>query len=101
MQRQPILLVCTHNVSRSYTAEHLVQGSPDYDTRSAGTSPTARVPATEDLIAWAGQIFAMEEEHIPFLRERFPDHLEGKKVVCLGIPDIQLAAGDRADRPPT
>lgn len=90
VRRRPILFVCTHNVSRSYTAEHLFEKSPDYEARSAGTGLYARVAVSEDLLAWAGQIFVMEEEHVTFLRERFPNHLTGKEIVCLEIPDIYM-----------
>jgi predicted protein tyrosine phosphatase len=86
--RETILFVCTQNLSRSYTAEYLFRESSGYEVRSAGTSESARVPVSVDLIAWAARIFVMEEDHLMFLRERFGEALLEKEVVCLEIPDI-------------
>ncbi|HEY7681554.1 MAG TPA: hypothetical protein VH879_02825 [Gemmatimonadales bacterium] len=89
-QRQPILFICTHNQSRSYTAEYLFRESTEYEARSAGTDPDARIPVSVDLIAWAARIFVMEALHLSFLRERFAEHLGGKELVCLEIPDVYM-----------
>jgi predicted protein tyrosine phosphatase len=86
--REPILFICTHNISRSYTAEHLFLESPDYEARSAGTHVSARVPLSDELIAWAARIFVMEAMHVEALSERFASQLDGKEVTCLEIPDI-------------
>ena len=89
-QRQPILFICTHNLSRSYTAEYLFRESTEYEARSAGTDPAARVPVSGDLLAWAARIFVMEGSHLAFLQERFAEHLGGKEIVCLEIPDLYI-----------
>lgn len=89
-RRATVLFVCTHNISRSITAEHLYRESAAHEVRSAGTSEYARVPVSPELIAWAARIFVMEEDHVSFLRERFADALVEKEVVCLDIPDIYL-----------
>lgn len=55
--------------------------------RSAGTEDKARVKVTIGHIGWADLIFVMEKKHARRLQERFGDILEGKKIVCLNIPD--------------
>lgn len=89
-RRQPLLFICTHNQSRSYTAEYLFRDSPDYEARSAGTDQFARVPVSAELLAWAARIFVMEQRHVEFLSERFGTHLSGKEIICLEIPDIYI-----------
>ncbi|HUL69927.1 MAG TPA: hypothetical protein VLT17_06850 [Gemmatimonadales bacterium] len=86
--REQVLFVCTHNISRSYTAEYLFLESAEYDVRSAGTSFAARVPVSEELVSWATRIFVMEQDHADALWERFGELLIEKKIVCLEIPDI-------------
>jgi len=87
-RREPILFICTHNLSRSYTAEYLFRESPRFEARSAGTDEGARVPLSLELVAWAARIFVMEGKHASFLVQQFAAHLEGKAVICLEIPDI-------------
>ena len=60
---------------------------PDTETASAGTSPDADNPLTGELIEWADTIFAMERVHRTRVQQRFRRHLNGKRVVCLDIPD--------------
>ncbi len=82
-----LLFICSRNEIRSLTAERMFDGSPRFQVRSAGTQPQARVRVTEGLIGWADVIFAMEKSHVAKLRERFPEALAGKRLVCLRIPD--------------
>lgn len=82
-----LLFICSRNEIRSLTAERMFDGSPRFQARSAGTQPQARVRVTEGLIGWADVIFAMEKSHVAKLRERFPEMLAGKRLVCLRIPD--------------
>lgn len=89
-QREPILFVCTHNLSRSYTAEYLFSENAVYEVRSAGTSESARLPVSRELIAWAARVFVMETAHVESLRERFGDLMEAREIICLDIPDIYL-----------
>ena len=56
--------------------------------RSAGTEKGARIRVTEGLVGWADVIFVMEKKHADRLRSKFPESLEGKKLICLQIPDI-------------
>lgn len=82
-----LLFICSRNEIRSLTAERMFDGSPRFQARSAGTQPQARVRVTEGLIGWADVIFAMEKSHVAKLRERFPEVLADKPLICLRIPD--------------
>ena len=54
---------------------------------SAGTSPDAENPVSDDLIDWADIIFAMENTHKRKLSKMFGSRMATKKLVVLGIPD--------------
>ncbi len=82
-----LLFICSRNRLRSLTAEKLFEGCPGYQVRSAGTQPSARIVVTAGHIGWADFIFCMEKSHLSKLRQKFPEALEGKTVVCLHIPD--------------
>ncbi|MGL5059942.1 MAG: methyltransferase domain-containing protein [Microcoleus sp.] len=87
MDKIKILFVCSQNKWRSLTAEKICEKISGYSVRSAGTEKNARIRVTEGLIGWADTIFVMEKKHGDRLREKFPESLEGKKVICLQIPD--------------
>lgn len=82
-----LLFVCSQNKMRSLTAEKLFEGFPAYHVRSVGTQPDARIVITEGHIGWADLIFCMEKSHLNRIRRKFPEALQGKRVICLGIPD--------------
>jgi predicted protein tyrosine phosphatase len=82
-----LLFICSRNKWRSRTAEELYRDFSGYAAKSAGTEPGARQRVTPGLIGWADLIFVMEAKHRDYLRDKFPDALSGKKVICLRIPD--------------
>jgi predicted protein tyrosine phosphatase len=82
-----LLFICSQNRWRSLTAEELYHGFPGYEARSAGTEPGARIRVSAGLLGWADRIFVMERCHADYLRDRFPDALGNKPLVCLRIPD--------------
>lgn len=84
---QKLLFVCSRNRLRSLTAEKLFEGFPAYQARSAGTQPDARIVVTEGHIGWADLVFVMEKSHLRRIREKFPEALQGKRVITLYIPD--------------
>lgn len=84
---QKLLFVCSRNRRRSLTAEKLFEGSPLYQVRSVGTQPDARIVVTEGHIGWADIIFCMEKSHVHQLQRKFPEALQGKRVISLNIPD--------------
>ncbi|WP_148714143.1 low molecular weight protein tyrosine phosphatase family protein [Chitinolyticbacter meiyuanensis] len=81
------LFLCTHNRRRSPTAEQVFAQRPGVDTDSAGLGHDADVLLTAEQIDWATVIFVMERKHRSKLSQQFRAHLNGKKVVCLDIPD--------------
>jgi len=40
-----------------------------------------------EQLEWADVIFVMEKQHRVKLKQRFAASLQGKKVVCLDVPD--------------
>ncbi len=82
-----VLFVCSQNLLRSPTAEHVFAALPDVETMSAGTQATAPTPVTAELLEWADVVVAMESGHREWLRERFADVLADQPVFVLGIPD--------------
>lgn len=84
---QKLLFICSQNKFRSLTAEKLFEGVPGYQVRSAGTQPDARIVVTEGHLGWADLIFVMEKSHLNRLRRKYPEALQGKRVITLQIPD--------------
>lgn len=82
-----ILFICSQNRLRSPTAEQVFAQWPGVECASAGVHASADVPLSGELIDWAEIIFVMERQHQRKLTARFGNHLKGKRVVCLGIPD--------------
>ncbi len=82
-----LLFICSRNKWRSRTAEDLYRDYPGYLAKSAGTEPGARQRVTEGLLGWADLIFVMEAKHRDYLRDKFPEALAGKRLICLRIPD--------------
>ncbi|MGB8355904.1 MAG: protein-tyrosine-phosphatase [Chthoniobacteraceae bacterium] len=82
-----LLFICSRNRLRSLTAEKLFEGFPPCQARSAGTQPDARIVVTAGHLGWADIIFCMEKSHLSRLRLKFPGAMQGRRVVCLHIPD--------------
>ena len=84
---QKILFVCSQNKLRSPTAEQVFSEISGIDVLSAGTNHDALTPLCDELIEWADKIFVMENTHREKIQRRFRNSLNGKKIICLGIPD--------------
>lgn len=82
-----VLFVCSANRLRSPTAEQIFSRWPNIETDSAGLNEDADVPLSTEQIEWADIIFVMEKRHRSKLSKRFRKHLNGKRVICLDIPD--------------
>lgn len=82
-----ILFICSQNRLRSPTAEQVFSSRSDLECSSAGLNHDAENPVTPELLEWADIIFVMEKTHRKKLSEKFRKHLNGKRVVCLDIPD--------------
>jgi predicted protein tyrosine phosphatase len=81
------LFICTQNRLRSPTAEHVFASWPGVETDSAGLGADADVPLSTEQVVWANIIFVMEKVHRNRLSTKFRSHLNGKRVICLDIPD--------------
>lgn len=81
------LFICSANKLRSPTAEHVFSSWSGVETDSAGLNQDAVVELSRDQIDWATIIFVMEQTHKNKLRKKYRDALNGKRIICLGIPD--------------
>jgi predicted protein tyrosine phosphatase len=81
------LFICTQNRLRSPTAEHVFSSWPGVETDSAGLGADATVHLSSEQIGWANIIFVMEKAHRNKLSSKFKAHLNGKRIICLDIPD--------------
>ena len=82
-----LLFVCSQNKLRSPTAEQVFSTYPGVEAMSAGTNNDAVTPLGGELVEWADVIFVMERSHLNKLRAKFKAYLNGKRVICLDIPD--------------
>ncbi|QNB00925.1 low molecular weight protein tyrosine phosphatase family protein [Massilia sp. Se16.2.3] len=81
------LFICTQNRLRSPTAEHVFASWRGVETDSAGLGADADIALSPEQLAWADIVFVMEKTHKARLSTRFRQHLNGKRVICLDIPD--------------
>jgi len=82
-----VLFVCSQNRLRSPTAEQVFASCKGLEVTSAGLNHDADNPVTPELVEWADLIFVMERAHRSKLQRKFRASLNGKRVVCLEIPD--------------
>jgi predicted protein tyrosine phosphatase len=82
-----LLFICSRNRLRSPTAEAVFSSYPDIKCSSAGIASDAEHVVATDDIEWADIIFVMERNHERKLKKKFGTVLQGKRVICLGIPD--------------
>lgn len=82
-----LLFVCEGNAHRSPTAERICADVPGVLAKSAGLSHLARTQVTEELLDWADVVFVMERRLERMLRRSFGEHLAGRQVVSLDVPD--------------
>lgn len=66
----------------------MFDGVDGHQARSAGTEEGARIRITAGHLGWADLIFVMEKRHLERLRAKFRQSLDGKRTICLFIPDI-------------
>lgn len=82
-----VLFICTQKRLRSPTAGQVFADWPGIETASAGLGNDAEVPVSPELLAWANTVFVMEKVHRSRLSAKLKRHLNGKRVICLDIPD--------------
>lgn len=86
-QTTNLLFICSRNQWRSPTAEAIWRKHPDFNVRSAGTSPKAKRTVNAADIRWADIIFVMEKKHKNRLLAQFNRLLAYKTIHVLDIPD--------------
>src|SRR5262249_28854708 len=84
---QRALFICSANELRSPTAEQVFASWPGVETDSAGLNNDAAQVLSPEQIEWATIVFVMDKKHRAKLRRKFREHLNGKRVICLDIPD--------------
>jgi predicted protein tyrosine phosphatase len=82
-----VLFVCSANQLRSPTAEQVFSTWPGVETDSAALNHGAKALLSSEQIEWADIIFVMEKTHRSKLAKNFRRHLNGKRMICLDIPD--------------
>jgi predicted protein tyrosine phosphatase len=82
-----VLFLCSQNRLRSPTAEQVFAGWPGVVTASAGLLADAEEVLSPELLQWADLVFVMERAHRNRLSSRYKAWLNGKRVICLDIPD--------------
>ncbi len=82
-----VLFVCSQNRLRSPTAEQIFASRSDLEVASAGTNNDAENPLTSELVSWADVIVVMEKMHRAKVQRQFRRFLNGKRMICLDIPD--------------
>jgi predicted protein tyrosine phosphatase len=81
------LFICSQNRLRSPTAEQVFANWPNVETDSAGVGGDATVPLSSEQLEWANIIFVMEKAHRNRLSAKYKKYLNGKRIICLDIPD--------------
>lgn len=82
-----VLFVCSMNQWRSPTAEKIYADKALVNTRSAGTSKSARRSVNSNDLKWADVVLVMEPKHKQRLKAQFPGELKYKELHVLDIPD--------------
>ena len=59
----------------------------NHEVDSAGLAPDADTRLSSEQVDWAEIIFVMEKRHHSVITHRFREHLKGKRVIYLDIPD--------------
>jgi predicted protein tyrosine phosphatase len=82
-----LLFVCSENRLRSPTGEEVFSAYDGINAIGCGTNVDAATTVSGDLIEWADIVFVMERSHRNKVSKKFRKLLNGKKLVCLDIPD--------------
>lgn len=82
-----VLFVCSQNKLRSPTAEQVFSSWKGIEVTSAGTNHDAENPVTAEVLKWPDIIIVMERAHRNKIQTKFRASLNGKRIVCLEIPD--------------
>lgn len=83
-----VLFICLQGLHRSRTAADMFSSWPNCETKSAGQLDNAPFPLSQEDLEWATIIFTMEKPQKKKLLKKFKEILDGKRIICLDIPDI-------------
>ncbi|WP_100658818.1 low molecular weight protein tyrosine phosphatase family protein [Alteromonas flava] len=82
-----LLFVCSENRLRSPTGEEVFSAYDNVEAIGCGTNKDAETPISGDLVEWADVILVMEKTHKNKVAKKYKELLQGKRLVCLDIPD--------------
>ena len=82
-----LLFLCSQNKLRSPTAEAIFSDTAGVEVDSAGLNNDAIIPLSVEQLDWADVVIVMEKAHRNRLNRKFKDHLKGKRIAVLSIPD--------------
>lgn len=82
-----ILFVCTVNRMRSATAHKIFESDQRFEVDSAGIDKSASTVLEPEHLEWADAIVVMEKSHRSFIRHKYPEYYDNRKIICLYIPD--------------
>lgn len=85
--KRKVLFVCAVGRLRSATAMHLMNRLYGYNTRCCGTDDGALIPLNSNLLYWADEIVAMEDDVAMDVLLALENHGINQKVKSLRIPD--------------
>lgn len=85
-----VLCVCSAGLLRSPTIAWILSNPPyNFNTRAVGCeSDYALVPIDSVHVRWADAIVCVEPRVLNRLNEIFDQHLDGKELIALDLPDI-------------
>lgn len=82
-----LLFICGKARKRSPTAARIAAETLGVETDFAGLGADADERVTPEHLDWADIVAVMEKAHIARLKRQLAVHLQGKRLVCLDIPD--------------
>ncbi|MGJ8658066.1 MAG: low molecular weight protein tyrosine phosphatase family protein [Akkermansiaceae bacterium] len=82
-----ILFICSMNRLRSPTAETIFSELAHISVDSAGLNRGADIILSAEQLESADIIFVMEKTHLRKLNQKYNQHLKGKRIITLNIPD--------------
>ncbi len=86
MRPRRILFICSANTDRSPTFHNWFARHTDYEIKSCGVHGSSYDSIiSEELLAWADNVYVMDISHVMFIDKNFPAYLD--KVEVIGCSD--------------
>ena len=80
-----LLFVCNQGENRSRTGKEIFE-KLGHETRAAGIYSDS-LPLTGELLAWADKVFVFEQEHVDYIKAKWPKLAWEKPIFNLEIKD--------------